>query len=72
MEYLGFNDIKKVFTENEIDLQSLLLLKHSDFQNKGISSEYSDSVWKVVERYKKFSSVEGIGIMINFYYYSNH
>lgn len=58
MEYLGFSDIKKVFIENEIDLQSLLLLKHSDFRNKGISSEYSDSVWKVVERYKKFSSVE--------------
>ena len=58
MENLGFNDIKKVFIENEIDLQSLLLLKHSDFKNMGICSEYSDSVWKVVERYKKFSSVE--------------
>jgi hypothetical protein len=61
LKYLGFESAYAICESNNIDLYNLLLIKDEEYlQTIGFDEETAAALWQVIEKYKKFSSVEGV------------
>ena len=61
LKYLGFENAPEICVNKEIDLNNLLLVKDAKFFiEAGFDQESSHQLWQIIEKYKKFSSVEGL------------
>jgi hypothetical protein len=67
LKFSGYDDFSSLFRESGWDLQTILQLQEEQVTKMGEKHELSwwriEKVWKFIEKYKRFSSVEGI------YYY---